>query len=338
MLEGHILLTGATGYLGRALIATAEREGWPCSFTAVARSQDRLESLKAKHPNRVRIWAQDVRNPDTMRIAALGHDMLIHLATAGMYGTGEENPTDAWSINVGSAVSLLAAAREGGIRKALFMSADKAVQPVSVYGMTKGIVERLVGEAAHNWGGPDFCPLALRLGNTVGATNSVVPYWLRLARRGNSLPITDPNATRFWAKLDDVIKFISDVAGWHDAMPGSVITGPVKVASVLEMAQAVIEHSGAGGSVGELGTEIVGHRPGDRPVETLIHESEPFKAKPTYHVQGGYQQWVLAPVNSKHHFGPLYVEPPTVRSDPDRGPMKASHEDLVAMVAAGEEA
>lgn len=149
-----------------------------------------------------------------------GIDIVIHAAALKRIEVGHYNPIEMVKTNVDGAINVIEAAHDAGVKTVVALSTDKAFQPVSPYGYSKAMAESLF-LAANNiggWHGPRFA--VCRYGNIWRSTGSVVPTWEAILGRGEKeVPVTHPDCTRFYMRLDGAIKLVLDaVSGPYDKL------------------------------------------------------------------------------------------------------------------------
>src|SRR5262249_19179016 len=145
--------------------------------------------LTARHPNTPIVSVLgDVSRPKDITAACRAHrpHFVFHAAACKHVTIAEQCIVPAARTNVLGAVFAARAAREAGARFVL-ISSDKAAAPQSVMGATKRMAERLVLGAS---GGPGA--IAVRFGNVLGSSGSVVEILMDAARAGQTLTVTDP--------------------------------------------------------------------------------------------------------------------------------------------------
>jgi len=175
-----LLVTGASGTLGSAVCREAIKRG----LAVVAYSRDRSRLLNECH-NAI-LETGDVQDCCRVIEVCRHHnvDSVVHCAALKHVGECERHPLLACDTNIGGVRNVLAAIDHEDIRRAVFVSSDKAVDQ-SVYGMTKLLGERFVIEQAL-WSGRALN--CVRLGNLIGSNGSVLQIWRRAAAEGR--PIT----------------------------------------------------------------------------------------------------------------------------------------------------
>src|SRR5205807_4307594 len=149
---------------------------------------------------RVRFFIGDVRDRDRLHRALDGVEYVVHAAATKIVPTAEYNPFEAVKTNVNGAMNLIDACIDKGVRRVIALSTDKASSPINLYGATKLVSDKLFVAGNSYAGAHDTRFGVVRYGNVMGSRGSVIPFFLSLNGR-RSLPITDPNMTRFMVTL-----------------------------------------------------------------------------------------------------------------------------------------
>ena len=162
---------------------------------------------------RLRFFIGDVRDRDRLRRAMDGIEVVIHAAALKRIEVGAYNPLEVKKTNIDGAANVIEAATDAGVRRVVALSTDKAFQPISPYGTSKAFAESLF-IAANNtrgWNGPLFS--VVRYGNVWGSTGSVVPTWRKILELHDTVPVTDPECTRFFMTMGQAVELV-----WKTAM------------------------------------------------------------------------------------------------------------------------
>jgi UDP-N-acetylglucosamine 4,6-dehydratase len=203
-----ILITGGSGSFGRAFTSYALEKGAQrvCIYS---RGEHAQAEMRAQYPSeRLRWLIGDVRDRDRLRRAMEGVELVIHAAALKRIEVGAYNPIEMVKTNVMGAVNVIEAAQDAHVRKVVALSSDKAYQPVSAYGHSKALAESLFLAAESRW--TDFA--VTRYGNVAGSAGSVIPKWREILKTGDTVPVTDPDCTRFWMTMDEAIRLVSKTA------------------------------------------------------------------------------------------------------------------------------
>jgi FlaA1/EpsC-like NDP-sugar epimerase len=218
----------------------------------------------------IRLWIASVTDrPKVARIFAIARpQMLFHAAAYKHVHLMEEHPDEAFDVNVSGTLNLFEEARLAGLEEVVFISTDKAVNPVSVMGATKRIGELLV-RALGEESDTVFC--AVRFGNVLGSRGSVVSTFTRQIEEGGPVSVTHPEMARWFLSVEEAVSLVIQAAAF--AEQGSIyILDMGEEIGIEDLARRMIRLKGEP----DRSIEIVytGERPGERLHEVLIGESE----------------------------------------------------------------
>jgi UDP-N-acetylglucosamine 4,6-dehydratase len=213
-----VLITGGSGYFGNAFVKRILSEKLcdrVCIYSRGEHSQAKMRDA-FKNDSRLRFFIGDVRDKDRMRRAFESVDTVIHAAALKRIEVGISNPVEMCRTNIDGSINVIEAAQDAGVNSVVYLSTDKAWNPVSTYGQTKALSENMF-IAANNtvpFDGPKFA--VTRYGNVFNSTGSVVPRWKKMVSDGaNCVPVTDPGCTRFFMwdheAVDLVLEAINEI-------------------------------------------------------------------------------------------------------------------------------
>lgn len=329
----RILITGGTGALGSALVRklVPEVDHEYDRIVVYARGEHRHVEMAKEHGVNVRgdgsalrFFVGDVRDPERLKRAMEGVDMVIHAAALKHVHVGEYNPQEFVATNVMGTANVVNAAIEAGVDRMIMVSTDKACSPVNLYGATKLTAEKitLAGNALSG-GRTKFA--VCRYGNVSGSTGSVIPLWTSLLREKKSLPVTDAEMTRFWMTIDEAVDFV--LYALENANGGEVFVPRLPTYRVGVLATAVsVAHQP---HLQPLYHEV-GMRDGEKMHESMISEDE----APWTHVSDSLSHYVIVPGCREPLKGYTFVpEDFSLRSD-DLD-LEMGVQELVEKVAAG---
>jgi len=219
-----VLITGGTGYLARGLVKRLLLEGADriCIYSRGEFAQARMRR-EFGDDARLRWFIGDVRDRDRLERAMERCEYVIHAAALKRIEVGAYCPEEMIETNVRGSQNVIWAARRSGVRKVLLVSSDKAFEPVSPYGLSKAMAEYLFTTANDlSPYGPRYA--VVRYGNVWRSTGSGVPTWLEMLDRGErKLPVTDPECSRFFMRLDQAVDL---VLGTLQTMTGGEVEVP----------------------------------------------------------------------------------------------------------------
>jgi UDP-N-acetylglucosamine 4,6-dehydratase len=194
-----VLITGATGSLGRALVRRLCHEA-PSEIRALQRTATAADELRqiAVPPLSLRIFTADVADSAAVAAAMEGIDLVFHLAAQKDVVACEERPALAVRSNViGSQAVVLAANQAGAGVVVVAASSDKASRATTVLGHTKALMERILCAAGVG--------SSVRLGGILGSSGSVLQRWRQSAEERGVIEVTDPESTRFVMSEDEAV-------------------------------------------------------------------------------------------------------------------------------------
>ena len=179
-----VLITGGTGSFGQAF--TKRLLAGPVERIAILSRGEFAQAEMAEKfsDDRIRFFVGDVRDKDRLRWAFEGVDTIIHAAALKRIEVGHYNPMEMVKTNVLGTMNVIDAAMAAKVNRVVFLSSDKAWQPISAYGQSKALAETLVLNANNQRpaDGPTF--RVVRYGNVAGSRGSVIPKWKDMKRQG----------------------------------------------------------------------------------------------------------------------------------------------------------
>jgi FlaA1/EpsC-like NDP-sugar epimerase len=204
-----MLITGGTGAFGKAFVKACLDSNMSDRICVYSRDEyKQFQMAEAFNDDRLRFFVGDVRDEKRLRRAMEGVTVVVHAAALKRIETGYYNPGEMVKTNVGGTMNVIEAAHDAHVQKVVYLSTDKAYQPISAYGQSKALGESLILAANHTSGakGPEFS--ATRYGNVANSTGSVIPIWRQHLKEGRNLRISDPEATRFYMTMDEAIELV----------------------------------------------------------------------------------------------------------------------------------
>lgn len=266
-----VLVTGGSGSFGNAFVRTVLSHYRPRRLIVFSRDEMKQHEMARTIAREeldptgcLRFFIGDVRDRNRLELAMRDVEIVIHAAAMKIVPAAEYNPFECILTNIHGAENVVKAALASGVERVVSLSTDKAVSPINLYGASKLAADKIM-VAANNLAGDRGTRFSVvRYGNVVGSRGSIIPFFQERIRLGDkSLPITDPEMTRFWITLGQGVDFVlSSLA----AMEGGEIFIP-KIPSmrIVDLARAL------GPS---LDHEIVGVRPGEKLHEVMITEDD----------------------------------------------------------------
>ncbi len=268
-LEGKtVIITGGTGSLGQSLTHRLLKYNIK-TLRILSRNENKQYEMENEiNDDRLRFLIGDIRDLPRLYKAFEDVDIVFHAAALKHVPVVEYNPTEGIKTNVIGSQNVIDACLHENVKIAVAVGTDKAVSPLNTYGATKLLMEKLF--VSRN----SFTEIksrktkfiALRYGNVLGSSGSVLPKFIQIAKSGKKIPITDPNMTRFSLTMDEALDFILESAFLGQG--SEVFIPKLRAYSIMDLKNAISELIC---DTGEIHTSI---RPGEKLHETLINIDE----------------------------------------------------------------
>jgi FlaA1/EpsC-like NDP-sugar epimerase len=205
-------------------------------------------------------------------------DVIFHAAAYKHVPMMEENPVAAIDNNLFGTDNLIASAKKHGVKRFVHITTDKAVEPVSVYGISKFLCERLALEAntlpeSHDESGSsDSSFMVVRFGNVLGSRGSIVPLFQKQIEKGGPVTITHPDMKRWFMTIPEACSLVLKAGGVGENGELYLLDmgEPVRI---RDLAEQMIRFYGLEPEE-DIGIEYVGLRPGERLDEKLVWDFE----------------------------------------------------------------
>ncbi|WP_030174380.1 UDP-N-acetylglucosamine 4,6-dehydratase (inverting) [Spirillospora albida] len=276
LVGSSILITGGTGSFGKAFVRHALDHLDPRRIVVFSRDELKQYEMRQKFDDdpRLRWFIGDIRDPVRLRRAMHGVDHVVHVAALKQVDTAEYNPFEYVQTNVVGSHNVVDAAIDCGVKRVVALSTDKASSPINLYGATKLVADKLFVSANHYAAAHETRFCVVRYGNVMGSRGSVIPFFRRLAERGESLPITDKRMTRFWITLDQAVRFVVDSFAMMDG--GELYVPRIPSMRLVDLAEAIAP---------DCVVHEIGVRPGEKLHEEMI---SPDDARRTLRLRDRY--------------------------------------------------
>ena len=270
MFDGKtILITGGTGSLGRALTKRLLDQNAKTVriFSRNESKQIEMES-EFNEDKRLRFFIGDIRDSERLFNALEDVDIVFHAAALKHVPKIEYNPFESIKTNVIGSQNVIDNSLKQNVQKVIAISTDKAVSPLNTYGATKLLMEKLFVSANNYLNREKYRTRfhAVRYGNVLGSSGSVIPKFIQQIKSNEKIRITDSAMTRFNITMDNALDLIINTA---KIGKGSEIFIPkLKAYNIMDVKSALFD------LLHETEYEEVGIRPGEKLHETLINEDE----------------------------------------------------------------
>ena len=273
-----LLITGGTGSFGNAVLdrfLTSDIK----EIRIVSRDEKKQDDMRHKYQleypeyvNKIKFYIGDVRDYNSIVGAFRGVDYVFHAAALKQVPSCEFYPMEAVKTNVIGSNNVIDACVACGVKKAIFLSTDKAAYPINAMGMSKALMEKNVIARSRQMldGDPVLC--LTRYGNVMASRGSVIPLFCDQIEEGKKLTITNPDMTRFMMTLNDAVDLV--LYAFENGEQGDLFVQKAPAATIETLAKAVLELKNS-----NVGYTIIGTRHGEKLYEVLVTKEEMINAE-----------------------------------------------------------
>ena len=276
LMEGkRVLITGAGGSIGSELVRQCLNFN-PSVLVMLEISELNLfeierEVKKLNSKTLIKPILCDIR--DSLNIEEIFEEykpqIVFHAAAYKHVPIQEVFPWEAVKTNVYGTLNLSKLSIMNDVEKFVLVSTDKAVNPVNVMGATKRIAELIIQDSNKVSSKTSF--LAVRFGNVLGSSGSVIPIFKEQIRAGGPVTVTDPDMERYFMSIPEASQLILQAGSL--GLGGEIFIldmgDPIKI---IDLAADLIRLSGF--DVEDIPIKIIGPRPGEKKIEELSNQLE----------------------------------------------------------------
>ena len=273
-----LLITGGTGSFGNAVLnrfLTTDIGEIRILSRDEKKQDDMRHTYQVEYPDyvgKIRFYIGDVRDYSSIVNAFRGVDYVFHAAALKQVPSCEFYPMEAVKTNIHGSDNVISACVENHVKKAIFLSTDKAAYPINAMGMTKAVMEKNVVARSRQMlpGDPVLC--LTRYGNVMASRGSVIPLFCEQIDEGKSLTVTNPDMTRFMMTLNDAVDLV--LYAFEHGEQGDLFVQKAPAATIETLAKAILELKGA-----DVGYSCIGTRHGEKLYEVLVTAEEMLRAE-----------------------------------------------------------
>jgi FlaA1/EpsC-like NDP-sugar epimerase len=278
-----VAVTGAGGSIGSELCRQISRSG-ARRLILLDHAEDNmfnilreLEEDRHVHPSALAPVLADCKEEERMRevLSEERPSIVFHAAAYKHVGLMERNPVEAIRNNAIGTRVVATVAGQLGLDAFVLVSTDKAVMPATVMGASKALAECAIDAAQRKF--PETRYMAVRFGNVLGSSGSVVPIFRRQIAAGGPVTVTDRGMTRYFMTIPEAVALVIRAGSLGTGGEVFVLDMGEPV-SIIELATKMIELSGLRPEV-DIAIELIGRRPGEKLKEDLFNPYE--QAMPT---------------------------------------------------------
>ncbi|MCL1805745.1 MAG: polysaccharide biosynthesis protein [Clostridiales bacterium] len=269
-----VLVTGGAGSIGSEICRQALANG--CGKLVIFDLNENglfliNEELRLLYPGeKYELCLGDLRDEARIEQIFEAHkpQLVFHAAAHKHVPMTELNPFEAVRNNIGGTENLINACLHNRAERFILISTDKAVNPANIMGATKRVAELLV----QSMKGSDCKMAAVRFGNVLGSSGSVISTFQRQIERGGPLTLTHPDMERYFITIPEAVSLVM-VAGTLAEGGEIFVLEMGKPVKIYDLAREMIRLSGREPDK-DIKIEITGIRPGDKLTEEIVLGSE----------------------------------------------------------------
>ena len=272
-----LVVTGGTGSFGNTIVNRFLKTDIS-EIRIVSRDEKKQDEMRhlyqetyPEYANKIKFYIGDVRDYHSIVGAFRGADYVFHAAALKQVPSCEFYPMEAVKTNVLGSNNVIDACIANRIKKAIFLSTDKAAYPINAMGMTKALMEKNVMARSRQMSKGDPILCLTRYGNVMASRGSVIPLFCEQIAEGKQLTVTNPEMTRFMMTLDDAVNLV--LFAFRNGEQGDLFVQKAPAATIETLAQAVLELKRS-----EVGYKVIGARHGEKLYEVLVTVEEMIRA------------------------------------------------------------
>tara|TARA_Y100001970_G_scaffold293350_1_gene439596 strand:- start:2197 stop:3027 length:831 start_codon:yes stop_codon:yes gene_type:complete len=269
----NYLITGAPGFLGNEIVDSILNSNSKNNdeLILLGHSEKRADKLSRKHG--IPVFVGDIQDSYFLEniFRKKKIDRIIHTAAIKYVSISNKNPTTTIETNIIGSYNLIKMAKKYNIKEMVGISTDKALNPMSIYGMTKKLMEELFIEAGFT---------IVSGVNFFGSSGSVLDIWNDQILQKKPLTITNKNCMRYFIEIDMMVDLVLDSFGKNEIIyPESTVR--IKMGDMLDIFMETFDY---------FKFREVGLLPGEK-LEEDIDQSIKWKEADKAHLKKLMEQW-----------------------------------------------
>ena len=297
-----VLVTGAGGSIGSELVRQCLNFD-PDLLILFDQSEHNLfniekEAEKNSRPVSVQAILGDIRDKSLLErvFSSFLPDVVFHAAAYKHVPMQEDHPWEAVKTNIQGTINLIDVAVDYNVNRFVLVSTDKAVNPSNIMGATKRVAEKLIQSKSFD---SKVKFIAVRFGNVIGSSGSVIPTFQSQIQNGGPITITDPKMERYFMSISESAQLILQAGSMGEGGEIFVLDmgSPVKI---KEIAYELIRLNGLEPEK-DIFVEYIGARPGEKLFEELTTYKETI-------VRTSHEKIMMMKSDKKENWHDIYRE------------------------------
>jgi FlaA1/EpsC-like NDP-sugar epimerase len=281
-----VMITGAGGSIGSELCRQIICDG-PKQLLLIERCEVQIyqieqELLELRPESNIVPLVADVLDDGRMRriFEHFRPQLVFHAAAHKHVPMMEHQPFEAFQNNTIGTQRMVKLSGEFGVDRFVLISTDKAINPTNAMGATKRLAELYVqATQQHNRLRTKY--MAVRFGNVLGSSGSVIPTFKKQIAAGGPVTVTHPEVTRYFMTVREAVGLVLQSA--TQGQGGEIFVLDMgKPVKIVDVAHQLIELSGLKPGT-DIEVKFTGLRPGEKLFEEINHNTE--NVVPTDHLQ-----------------------------------------------------
>ncbi len=263
------LILGGTGSFGKAMVLRLLKLNVK---KIIIFSRDELKQFEMRNEiqsSKLEFHIGDVRDKSSLQYSMKNVDYIFYAAALKQVPSCEFFPDEAVKTNFFGALNVIELSDICKIKKIIFLSTDKAVEPINSMGMSKSLMEKLVSSKSLNTKSE---LIITRYGNVLASRGSVLPSFVHSIQTKGQANITSKDMTRFMMKMEDAIDLV--LHALINGRSGSIYVRKCSASNITTLANSVATILNK-----KININYMGVRAGEKIHETLISKYEMPRTK-----------------------------------------------------------
>lgn len=287
------LITGGTGSFGSTMVKDLLKKKNIKEIRIFSRDENKQEKLRLElNSKKIKFFIGDVRDLNSIKKATEDVDYIFHAAALKQVPSCEFYPMEAVRTNIIGTRNVIDACKYNKIKKAIFLSTDKAVYPINAMGMTKALMEKVVLSYSKD-SNVNFC--ITRYGNVMGSRGSVIPLFINQIKNNKKITITNLQMSRFLMSLKDTVNLVYQAL--NEGKNGDIFVQKSPSATIEIIAKSLLKILKKNNKF-----ENIGVRNGERLYEILISKEEMIRTI----IKKNY--FIIKPDNQDQNFAKYFTK------------------------------